>query len=343
MKYLTPGPVQLPKQVVEAIARQPPFHRTEEFAEVFREVIEKLMNIYSATPVIIPGTGTLAVDVMVHNYVDPGDNVIVVVGGEFGERLVEAVEARGGVVHKIEWSYGEAPPPDVLEDMIKKVGEVRAVAVVHNETSTGTTNRFIERYQDIAESHGATLLVDSVSIFPAEVFKKKVDVIATASQKAFISPPGAAILYLSKEPTAKMPVPPSMNLKKFLQFLKKWETPYTPPINVVYGLNAALDYILGMGIEKYHEIHRERAEYLYSGVRLEPIAKKPFRSYTVTAFYTERAREVIAELKKHGYVIAGGMGKLRDRLIRIGVMGEISFEDLRTVVEVVNSYVDRQW
>lgn len=340
MKYLTPGPVQIPKRVIEAIARQPPFHRTEEFREVFRDVIEKLVKIYSATPIIIPGTGTLAVDAMVYNYVDPGDNVVVVMSGEFGERLAETVEARGGVLHKVEWSYGEAPPPDVLEDVIKKVRNVKAVAVVHNETSTGTTNRFIERYQEVADSYGAILLVDSVSLFPAEVFKRGVDVIATASQKAFISPPGAAILYLLKEPTAKAPVPPSMNLRKFLQYMKKWETPYTPPINVIYGLNAALDYILGMGIVKYHEVHRERAEYLYSSIRLEPVAKKPFRSYTVTAFYTKKSREVIAELKKRGYVISSGMGDLKDKSIRIGVMGEIDFEDLRTVVEVVNSYVD---
>jgi aspartate aminotransferase-like enzyme len=340
LKYLTPGPVQIPKRVIEAMARQPQFHRAEEFREVFREVVEKLTKVYNAIPIIIPGTGTLAVDVMVYNYVDPGDNVIVVVNGEFGERLAEAVESRGAVVQKVEWSYGEAPPPDVLEDVVRKVGKVKAVAVVHNETSTGTTNRFIEKYQDVADSHGAVLLVDSVSIFPAEVFKKRVDVIATASQKAFISPPGAAILYLSKEPTAKAPIPPSMNLKKFLQFLKKWETPYTPPINVIYGLNAALDYILEMGVEKYHELHRERAEHLYSNIKLEPIAKKPFRSYTVTAFYTQKAREIIAELKKRGYVIAGGMGALKDRSIRIGVMGEIHSEDLKAVVEVVNSYVD---
>ena len=340
MKYLTPGPVQIPKQVVDAIAKQPQFHRTEEFRAVFKRVIEKLSAVYKTTPVIIPGTGTLAVDVMVYNYVNPGEKVVAITNGEFGDRLIESIESRGGVVHKIEWKYGDVPPPDIVEETIRKVGDVKAVAVVHNETSTGTTNRFIEKYQDVASSYGAVLLVDSVSLYPAEVFKKEIDVIATASQKAFISPPGAAILYIAKEPRAKTSIPPSMNLEKFLQNLKKWETPYTPPINVIYGLDAALDYILGMGVDKYHEMHRERAEYLYNNIKLTPIAKEGLRSYTVTAFYTNRAKDIITELKKQGYVIAGGMGKLKDNTIRIGIMGDITIEDLRNVVEIVNRYVD---
>ncbi|MEM0027579.1 MAG: alanine--glyoxylate aminotransferase family protein [Ignisphaera sp.] len=340
MKYLTPGPVQIPRQVIDAIAKQPQFHRTEEFREVFKRVIEKLSTVYKTTPVVIPGTGTLAVDVMVYNYINPGEKVVAITNGEFGDRLIESIESRGGVVHKIEWEYGDVPPPDIVEDTVRKVGDVKAIAVVHNETSTGTTNRFIEKYQDVADSYGAVLLVDSVSLYPVEVFKREIDVIATASQKAFISPPGAAILYIAKKPRAKASVPPSMSLEKFLQSLKKWETPYTPPINVIYGLDAALDYILGMSVDKYREMHKERAEYLYNSIRLKPVAREGLRSYTVTAFYSTRARDIIAELKKSGYVIAGGMGKLRDNTIRIGVMGDITMEDLGKVVEIVNRYVD---
>lgn len=340
LKYLTPGPVQIPKQVIDAAAKQPQFHRIEEFRNVFRRVIEKLSIVYNTTPVIIPGTGTLAVDAMVYNYIDPGENVVAITNGEFGERLIESIESRGGVVHRIEWEYGDVPPPDIVEDTVKKVGNVKAIAVIHNETSTGTTNRFIEKYQDVASSYDAILLVDSVSLFPVEVFKKEVDVVATASQKAFISPPGAAILYIAKEPRAKAPVPPSMNLNKFLNSLKKWETPYTPPINVIYALDTALDYILGMGLAKYNEIHRERAEYLYNNIKLKPVAKEPWRSYTVTAFYTNYCKNIIDKLRREGYIIAGGMGKLRDSTIRIGVMGDITIEDLKKVVEIVNEYVD---
>jgi len=340
VKYLTPGPVQIPKCVLNAMAKQPQFHRTDEFKEVFRDVAEKLARIKEA-PVIAPGTGTFAVDVMVYNYINPGEETVAVVNGEFGKRLVESMKSRGCIVHELTWSHGDAPPPDILEDYVSRVGNVRAIAVVHNETSTGTTNRFIERYQEVADSIGAVLLVDSVSAFPAELIRGNIDVIATASQKAFISPPGAAILFVSREPRASSSIPPSMDLRRFLKHMKKHETPYTPPINVIYGLNAALDYIFSMGIERYCEMHRERAELLYRKLKLEPVAKEPFRSCTVTAFYTDRTVEIVDVLRAHGYVISGGMGELRDRTIRIGVMGEVELEDLEKVVEVVNKLVDR--
>ncbi|MGC9021061.1 MAG: pyridoxal-phosphate-dependent aminotransferase family protein [Candidatus Methanodesulfokora sp.] len=339
LKYLTPGPVQIPKCVLDAVARQPQFHRTEEFRRIFKGVIEKLSRI-GGTPVIIPGTGTLSVDIMVYNYINPGEKAVALVNGEFGKRLVDSMRSRGCLVHEIAWRHGDVPPPDVLEDFVSKIGDVRAIAVVHNETSNGTTNRFIERYQEIADSIGAVLLVDSVSAFPAEPIRSDVDVIATASQKAFISPPGAAILFISREPRAASGIPPSMDLRRFLKHIQKFETPYTPPINVIYGLDAALDYILNMGIERYHEIHRERANILYKRIKLEPIAREPFRSCTVTAFYTNRAEEIIDSLKARGYVIAGGMGELKGKAIRIGVMGEVEPKELEEVAEVVNRFVD---
>lgn len=342
MKYLTPGPVQLPEAVIKAIARQPHFHRTDEFREIFREVLDKLSKIAPGTPIIAPGTGTFAVDMMVYNYVNPGENVAVLVYGEFSERLAESLESRGTKVHRIRWDIGDVPPPDAVEDFCKRIPNIAAIAMVHNETSTGVTNRYIDKMQSVADSIGAVLLVDSVSALPAEPIRCRVDVVATASQKAFLAPPGAAILFISREPRSNSYVPPSMALRKYLKMLPRNETPYTPPINVIYGLTVSLNYILSTGIERYHEIHRERAEILYRGVKLEPVPRRyTVRSYTVTAFYTDRSKEVISELKRYGYVIAGGMGEIRDRSIRIGVMGDITIDDLNKVVEVVNRVANK--
>ncbi|MCS7110847.1 MAG: aminotransferase class V-fold PLP-dependent enzyme [Ignisphaera sp.] len=342
MKYLTPGPVHLPEAVIQATARQPHFHRTEEFKKVLRDVVDKLSKVAYGTPIIAPGTGTFAVDMMVYNYVNPNENVVVPVYGEFGERLAESIESRGANVYKIRWSIGDVPPPDEVEDLCRKIRNVKAIAVVHNETSTGVTNRYIEKMQSIADSVGAVLLIDSVSALPAEPIRSKVDVIATASQKAFLAIPGAAILFISREPRSNYPIPPSMNLHKYLKMLPRSETPYTPPVNVIYGLSASLDHILSIGVERYHEMHRERAEILYRDIKLEPVPKKHYiRSYTVTAFHTDKSKEIISELRRYGYVIAGGMGEIRDRSIRIGVMGDITADDLNKVVEVVNRVVDR--
>lgn len=344
MKYLTPGPVQLPRIVIDAIARQPQYHRTDEFRAIMRVVLEKLTKIYPhGQPIVMPGTGTFAVDVMVYNYIEPGDNVLVISMGEFGERLANSIESRGARVIKLQYEIGDAPPPDVVEDIAKKYENISAIAVVHNETSTGVTYRYIEKLQNVAYSIGAILLVDSVSGIPAEPIRGKVDVIATASQKAFLAPPGAAILYISRKPKVKTYIPPSMNLTKYMEKIHTGDTPYTPPINIIYGLNTSLDYILSIGIDQYHAIHRERAYMLYKGLKLKPVARDPYIwSYTVTAFYTvKEAGYIVRELKKYGYLIASGMGEYKDSIIRIGVMGDITKEDLRRVIEVVNNIVDQ--
>jgi len=338
-KLLTPGPVQLPRKVVEAIARQPEFHRTDEFRNVLNEVLEKLRKVYNGTPVIAPGAGTFAVDMAIYNYIDPGDKVLAIVHGEFGERMVASAESRGADVHILK-SHINPPPPDVVEDCARKLGDVRAIIAVHNETSVGATNRYVDKLQRVAEAVGAILIIDSVSALPAEPIKQKIDVVASATQKAFMAPPGGAIVYVNTEPRVRTPAPPSMNLRRFIDGLAKANPPYTPPVNVVYGLNAALDIILGMGPEAYHELHIKRAEFLYNSIKLEPVAMSPFRSCTVTAFYANKPGDIIQALKKQGYIIAGGMGELKNKVIRIGVMGDISFDDLRKVAEVVNSLVD---
>ncbi len=342
MKYLTPGPVQIPKSVIDAYGKHPQFHKLDEFKEVFRGVVEKLGRVVSGEPIILPGTGTLAIDAMIYNYVNPGDRVVALVYGEFGERLVESLECRGAEVFRLSLGVGRVPPPDVVEDFSKRIGNVSAIALVHNETGSGSANRYLGELRDIASSLGALLLVDSVSGIPVEPIKCVVDVIATSSQKAFLAPPGAAILYLNSKPRAKHGVPRSMNLNKFLKTIKEWETPYTPPINTIYALDASLDYILRIGLDNYYELHKMKAEYLYSRLALKAVAEEPpYRSYTVTAFYTDRMQELVELLRSEGYVIARGVGEIKDRSVRIGVMGDISIDDLRHVVEVVNNYVGK--
>lgn len=340
LKLLTPGPVQLPRKVIEAIAKQPEFHRTDEFREKLRQVLEKLQKVYNATPILAPGTGTFAVDMAIYNYIDPNDSVIALVHGEFGVRMAESAETRGAKVYRFETKIFP-PSPDVVEDFAKKLHNVKAILAVHNETSLGVTNRYIEKLQRVAENVGAILIIDSVSALPAEPLRHKIDVVATASQKAFMAPPGGAIVYINIEPKAKTPVPTSMNIRKFLEKLDKADPPYTPPINVIYGLDASLDIIISIGVETYHELHKKRAEILYNSIKLKPVAHGDFRSYTVAAFYTDEAEKIIKTLKHHGYVITGGMGEYKSKIIRIGVMGDISFEDLEKVAEVVNSLVAR--
>ncbi|QOJ78776.1 alanine--glyoxylate aminotransferase family protein [Infirmifilum lucidum] len=340
MKLLTPGPVQVPRRVLEALARQPLFHRSEEFRRVFGEVLENLSKLYPGSePVVIPGTGTLAVDAMVYNYVEPGDKVLAVVNGVFGERLVEALGSRGAEVLVLESRPGESVPYEAVEEEALRVRGLKAIAVVHNETSTGVAVRCLDKLRDLAHGLGALLLVDSVSGFPAEPIPPGIDVIATASHKAMLATPGASILYVSAKPRSSKGVPPSMRLDKFIESRAASETPYTPPINTLYALRASTEYILEMGVTRYQELHAERAKAVYSLVRAKPLVKDvAARSRTVAAFELARAREAIGELASNGYAVAGGMGALRDRVVRVGLMGEIERQDLEAVARVLNKY-----
>ncbi|MEM4604584.1 MAG: aminotransferase class V-fold PLP-dependent enzyme [Pyrobaculum sp.] len=333
MKYLTPGPVQLPKFVIDSMAKQPPFHRGEEFKKLFKNVLDKLRALYDSNVVVLPGTGTLAVETMIYNYISPGEKVLALVYGEFGKRAVESTSIRGGRV--IEFENDTPLPPDVVDDVLRKERDIKAVLIIHNETSTGIAYKDMRRLIDVVKANGALLLVDSVSGFPAEPLPPGVDVVATASHKALLAPPGASILYIGQTPRATEGVPTVMNLKKFIKMAEVLETPYTPPISILYALDASLSYILEHKNE-YSEIHRQRVEYLYTHLKFKPIPPEPLRSNTVTAFYCERPREAISKLREAGYVIAGGMYKYREKSIRIGVMGDITFEDLKKVVEVLN-------
>ncbi|AET32723.1 pyridoxal-phosphate-dependent aminotransferase family protein [Pyrobaculum ferrireducens] len=338
MKYLTPGPVQLPKFVVEAMAKQPPFHRGEEFKKLFKSVLEKLEALYQARPLVLPGTGTLAVDTMIYNYINPGEKVLALVYGEFGKRAVESAKIRGAEVVEVERDL--PPAPDEVDDLLRRNRDVKAVLLIHNETSTGIAYKKLKELIDIVKAHGALLLVDSVSGFPAEPLPPGVDVVATASHKALLAPPGAAIIYTTTPPRYTTGVPPTMDLKKFIKMLEHLETPYTPPIPILFALDASLSYILELG-ERYTYIHKERVDYLYASVKLQPVPPADVRSFTVTTFICENPKEVMAKLRDAGYVVAGGMYKYRERSIRIGVMGDVSLDDLKRVAEVVNNVARR--
>lgn len=336
MKLLTPGPVQLPQRVVEALAKQPIFHRGEEFRQLLKDVLGKLEALFPGyTPIVMPGTGTTAVDAAVYNFVDPGERVLVVVAGEFGERLAQTVEARGAEAIRLVAEPGEYPSAEAIVDELARC-RCGAVALVHNETSMGVATRELGKVVEGAKALGARVIVDSVSGIPAEPIPSGIDVVASASHKAFMAPPGASILLLGSSPTARSPTPPAYDLRQFLKYRERMETPYTPPIHVLYALQVSLE-IIG-SVDRYAAQQAERAELLYSemeraGYRAVP-TRRENRSHTVAAFYGDPGRAVECA-RRAGYVIAGGMWKLRDRSFRIGVMGDVSPSDIRAVASAI--------
>ena len=345
MKYLTPGPVQLPHDVLKAISNQPMFHRTEEFRKLFKSVTDRLLEVGNVRNVaIIPGTGTTAVDVAVYNFLDPNDEVLALITGEFSERLAESAESRGAKVFRLEGVLGDVPR---LEDVKRIIDErkPKALLAVHNETSTGVANKALDEVAKLAHDNGMLVLVDSVSGMPAEpIDAAKFDVVATASHKAFMAPPGAAIVFFNDAPTSNAPKPPALDLSKFMKSSSKLETPYTPPISVMFALDVSLNIILSQGLDNYVNAHLERMNYLYSELEeigFTGVPRPNLRSNTVGAFYSPvNPQAVISKLREHGYTISGGMWKIRDKSIRIGVMGDVTLDDVESVVNVLRIFME---
>jgi alanine-glyoxylate transaminase/serine-glyoxylate transaminase/serine-pyruvate transaminase len=350
-KLFTPGPVEVPPEVLKASCSRIVSHRGEGFHRLYRRVVELLARLYrldSGFVAVLAGSGTTAVDAMAWSLVRRGERVLVLVHGEFGRRLAETLERRGATVEALEAPRPGAPVPvwDAVERL--EAEGFDAVALVHNETSVGLAYRDLPRLASAAARAGVRLLVDTVSGLGGEEFDMRwgVTAAASASQKAIAAPPGAAFVAVRGEPSYADDVPLILDLARYERFSLKSETPFTPPVTVLYALLAALERIEGVGYERYVMQHRERARILYEELPrygLHPLVEdERYRSNTVAAFYTPvSASRLKRELERKGYIIATGMGELKDKIVRIGVMGNVTVEDVQSLVEAVGDTVRR--
>lgn len=334
---LTPGPVMMHERVVRALSRQAFSHRSEEFRRVLDEVRSLLAGLAGGgEPLVLTGSGTLAVESMAWSLVGPGDNVLLVSHGEFGERLGDTLRKRGAAVTELAPSRpGEAVDIERVEAEIE-TGIYDAVALVYTETSMGLSYRAAERIAEKAHSHGAVVIVDAVSGFAGEHVPPpgKVDAIATASQKALAGPPGLSFVIVSEDAArllAEKGAPPGtpnyLDLGKVLRFHReRRETPYTAAVTLMPAMAEALRLIAETGLEEWIRRHRRRAEKLYTsipGKGLEPLVENPeYRAWTLAAFRTPVPSSLLAKaLLGRGVRVARGMGPLRDEVIRISTMG----------------------
>ena len=352
---LTPGPVPLHEETIKAMARQVVSHRSQVFRSLLRSVREKLVEVYGGgEPLVLTGSGTLAVESMAWSLVEPGDRVLVVSHGEFGERLREALERRGAAVDVLRPPRpGEPVPPEAVEARLEGSG-YQAVALVYTETSLGLSYHDAARIAEKAHEAGALVLVDAVSALGGEPVPPpgRVDAVATASQKALAGPPGLSFVALSSQGVERVEAlrvrPPSyLDLGKALRFHReRSETPYTPAVNLLYAMERALELLLEAGPEEWRRRHCRRARLLYEklpALGLEPVvAERGYRSCTVAGFRTPVPSSRVAEaLLRHGYRVARGMGGLREAMIRISTMGWLPDEAYRGLVEALEAEMPR--
>jgi aspartate aminotransferase-like enzyme len=332
-------------------------HRGPEFEALYEDILKNLQYVFQTENevFVLTSSGTGSVECAVSNAINPGDKVVVPVYGVFSERLKEKVARRGAKVIEVPVEWGDAPKAEQIEEAIKREGSIKAVALVYNETSTGVTVRDLPDIGKITEENDALLIVDAVSILGGDrlpVDDWNIDICVAGSQKCLACPPGAAVVSVSekawemiKNTNAR---PYYFDLIKAREFGTKRQTPFTPVLPVLYALDEALRIIHEEGLESRFRRHATCAKAFYKGfeaLKLTPYPRLDVRSNTVIAVNVppkvncDGVREVMRS--RYRVVIAGGMGKLKGLIFRIGCMGIISeAETLATINAFENALAD---
>ena len=348
-----PGPTPMPESVRAALANQMVNHRGAEFKLLLGEVRARLANIFDTQNEILcfTASGTGGLEAAIVNLFSPGDRALMVVGGVFGERAAAIAQAFGVNVMRLEHSWGSACSPIALRDALRANPDVKVVYLTHNETSTGVTNPLGRLSQIVHEESKALLLVDSVSgvgALPLETDAWGIDVVVSASQKAFGCPPGLSMLSVS--PRAWEAVAQSRMPRYYWDFQRLREahnegsTPYTPAVSVFYGLSAALDMMEQEGASARFMRHQRAGDMVRNAVLdmgLGLFADPPHNSNVVTAITLPEGvapKDVRDEMRaRYNTVIAGGQKRLKDTVVRIGHLGFFCEEDLTHTLEQLDT------
>ncbi len=360
---MTPGPVDLHPRVRKAMSRQVVSHRSSEFHSLVKSITENARKIFQTEGDVfmLTSSGTLAVECALANIIEPGDKVLIPVYGVFGKRMSESAEQYGGRVVEINLEWNRGLTPEVLEEYLTENNDVKIVSLVHNETSTGTMVKEFWKISEIVKDHGKLLIVDAVSSLggvPIQVDELGIDICVTAAQKCLAGPPGISLVSVSgdawKKISSKSSKTPSyIDLKKHRQFMEKLETPFTPAVNLMYGLDEALKIIVDKGIENWWRKHYECSRLLYNSLESLGLAIYPLeecRSITVASALPPnniKPKDIVEGMEKNGITIAEGMDKLKDKIIRVACMGNVNrrkieyFRDtLKKVMENIERHKD---
>ena len=346
-----PGPTPLPQEVREAQSAPMIDHRGTEFGEMLREISRGLATLIgtSGDVLLLTGSGSGALEAAVVNTLSPGDRVLGVTIGSFGDRFAKIASAFGADVERFEVPWGEAADPAALAEHLAANPAYRAVLLTHNETSTGVTNPLRELAQVVRDGPGVPLtLVDGISglgAMPFEMDGWGIDVVVSASQKAFMAAPGIAIAALGERAwqaneAARMPRV-YWDLAEARTWAAKGQTPWTPAVSVLFGLRVGVRRLIEEGREQTWARHAAIAAAVQAGLEalgLRLVAAPENRSPTVTAAWLPDGLEWApfnAAMRARGLIVAGGQGAWVGRILRFGHMGGVGIDEMCEAVRVM--------
>ncbi len=340
-----PGPSGANPRVLRAMTAPLLGHLDPEFLKIMdecRSMLRRVMRTENQVTLATPGTGTSGMEAAVMNLVRPGDRVVSGVCGYFGERITQMAERAGGTVTKVTAPWGSPVDPAAIESAVKANGPVQLVTIVHAETSTGVQQP-IEAIAKIAHDAGALLVVDCVTSLggvPVEPDKWGADAVYSGTQKCLSAPPGVSPITLSAAAwdRVKSRETPSNTWYLDLSLLEAyWDERrayhHTAPISMIYALHEAVALVLEEGLEQRWARHERNGRALQNGLEAMGLVLHADAGFRLPVLTTVRIPEGVADaevrgalLKRHSIEIGGGLGDLRAKVWRIGLMGESSTE-----------------
>ena len=349
MNLRIPGPIPVPEEILDSMAGQMINHRGPEFKELLYRVTDRLKQIFETKGdvYIVTGSGTAAMETAIVNTLSPGDRVLNVTIGVFGERFGEIAEVYGANVTTLSFPYGEAVDPNEVRACLKAAPDVKAVLVTHNETSTGVTNDLEAVAGVVKGEFDKLLLVDGISSvcsLPLQTDGWGCDVVATASQKGWMLPPGLAFFSFNDRAwqahaLSRMPRF-YLDASAYKRYYEMGQPPYTPAVSIMFALDLALERILAEGMGTCFERHATVGQMTRDGVRalgLSLLADEAVASNTVTAVKIPEgvdAGELLRRMREeHDVVLAGGQKSLNGKIFRVGHMGLTTAEDIQDVLD----------
>ena len=346
---MIPGPTPVPEAVLLAMAKAPIGHRSGDFSKVIAELTENLKWLHQTKGdvLMLAASGTGAMEAGIINFLSPGDKVLVGDNGKFGERWVKVSKAFGLNVEVVKEEWGKPLNPEAFRALLQadKEKAIKAVIITHSETSTGVLNdlKAINKY---VKEHGESLIiVDAVTSLGAvdiPVDDLGLDVVGSGSQKGYMIPPGMAFVSVSKKAwkayeTAKIPKF-YLDLGKYKKETDQDSSPFTPPINMMYGLQASLQMMQREGLKGIFQRHQRLTQATRAAMKalnLPLFAADEYASFAITAVapVSVEAEKIRSLMKKQfDIALAGGQDHLNGKIFRVGHLGFVSERDILSAI-----------
>ncbi|MBE9028583.1 alanine--glyoxylate aminotransferase family protein [filamentous cyanobacterium LEGE 11480] len=353
LMLMIPGPTPVPERVLQAMAKHPIGHRSADFSAIFAEVTENLKWLHQTKNdlLILAGSGTAAMEAGIINFLSTGDKVLVGTNGKFGERWGKVCAAYNLDVQYITAEWGKPLDPNEFKQALEAdtAKDIKAVIITHSETSTGVINDLPTINQYI-KAHGALSIVDTVTSLGAcsvPIDEWGLDVVASGSQKGYMIPPGLGFVSVSEKAwkayeTANLPKF-YFDLGPYRKNAAKNTTPFTPAINLIFALHAALGMMKQEGLETLFARHDRlrsatRAAVKAMGLPLfgpDECASPAVTAVMPTGVEAEKIRSIMR--KKFDIALAGGQDSLKGKIFRIGHLGFVTDRDLLTAIAALEA------